>query len=151
MFDTSADVLDALRAKLRAHSDREIARALGVHHSAVNHWRVGRAAMSPEVAMRAADLLGVPPELMLLRRYAELEKDSAARAVLRKIADGIQRAARKAPRAAALAALASGALAGIGSPAPSQAADVDGSRMYILSNRRRPRPWSCRNNLPLAA
>lgn len=151
MYETSTEVLDAIRSKLRAHSDREIARLLNVSHATVGHWRTGRSAMSPEVAMRAADLLGVPPELMLLRRYAELEKDSAARAVLRKIADRLQRAGRGAPRAAALAILAAGSLAGIGSPAPSQAAQADGAGMYIMSNRRRRPFWSVLRSFALAA
>ena len=37
-------------------------------------------------------------------------------------------------RAAALAILAAGSLAGIGSPAPSQAAQADGAGMYIMVN-----------------
>jgi plasmid maintenance system antidote protein VapI len=142
MYDTSAEVLDALRVKLRAHSDREIARRLDVTHTTVQHWRTGRSAMSPEVAIRAAELLGVPPELLLLRRYAELERSEDARRIVARIADGLQRAARKAGKAAALAGLAVAASTGIVAPAPSQAATGDsGSGMYILLNRRR-RPWS---------
>lgn len=137
MYDTSTEVLDALRVKLRAHSDRAIARHLQVTHSAVQNWRTGRSAMSPDVAIRAAELLEVPPELLLLRRYAELEKSEAARRIVGRIADSLQRAARKAGKAAALAGLAVAASAGIVAPTPSQAASGPGADYVYYVKRRR--------------
>lgn len=136
MYETSAQVLDALRAKTGATSDRQLAPLLGVNFSAVNHWRVGRAAMSPEVAVRAAELLGVDPDLMLLRRYAELEKSEAARRIIERMADSLQRAARKAGRAAAVGALALVAAGASVAPAPAQAATVESGpsadNLYIM-------------------
>ena len=106
MYETSSDVIDALRVKLRAHTDSEIARQLGVTTGAVAHWRVGRSVMSTEVTVRAAELLEVPPDLMLLKRYAELEKSEVARRVILRMASELQRAAKKAGKAVAVAALA---------------------------------------------
>lgn len=112
-----------------------------MNHATVGHWRTGRSAMSPDVAVRAAELLGAPTELLLLRRYAELEKSEAARRVLARIADGLQRAARKAGRAAAVGALAIATGAGIVAPVPSHAATgtagPSADNLYIRLNRRR--------------
>lgn len=132
MYDTSLEVIEALRAKTGATSDAAVARLLGVSHVTVVHWRAGRCAMSPEVAVRAAELLGVDPGPLLLRRFAEMEKDAAARAIIVRMADKLQRGVRRARRVAVLGALAVAAGAGIGAPAPSHAA-VSDPGMYIMS------------------
>jgi plasmid maintenance system antidote protein VapI len=138
MYETSAQVIDALRAKLRAHSDSEIARRLGVTTGAVAHWRVGRAAMSPEVAMRAAELLGVEPDLLVLRRLAELEKSEGARRVIQRMADALQRSAKKTGRTVAVAALAIGAsLAHVPTPAHAGAPVSASESVYSVKSRRR--------------
>lgn len=141
MYETTPDVVDALRAKTGAASDSALARMLGVNHTAVVHWRAGRCAMSPEIAVKAAHLLGVPPELLLLRRYAELEKDPAARSVVQRLADRLQKAPRAGRRVAAIATLAAMTAAGVAAPAPSHAATPSAAHnLYILLNRRRRRP-----------
>jgi Plasmid maintenance system antidote protein len=134
MFETSAEVLDALRAKLKAHSDREIARILGVTHTTVNQWRQGKSAMSPAVAVRVAELLEVDPALLLIQRYVEAEKDPAAKAIMTKLAAQLRAAARRAKKVAAVAALACAGLIGLSTPQPSHAAaSIEGKSMYIMS------------------
>jgi transcriptional regulator with XRE-family HTH domain len=133
MYETSKDVLDALRIKLRLHSDRAIARALDLTPATVNFWRQGKTNMSPAVAIKAAELLEIPPETLLLQRYVEAEKDPKARAVLSSIAAKMHAAIKKSTHAAAIATLAIAGILGVSAPPPSHAASsADASSVYYV-------------------
>lgn len=139
MFTTSVEILDALRARLALHSDRKIAVAMGVAHTTVQNWRTGRSAMSPELAMKAAELLGVDPGPLVLSVLAEGERREPVAGMFRTLARRLERAGRKAGRRAAGVALAVGAAMLCAAPGPAQAAGGPGAlpELYIRLNRTR--------------
>lgn len=140
MLENSAQIVDALRIRLAVETDSAVAAALGVTHSTISHWRYQRTGMSPELAVRAAELLGVEPGPLVLVCLAEAERRPPLAALYRQLADRLGRGARRGRKAAAaLVALALGAgLAG--APTPSQAATgaVHDSVYYGKSRRWRP-------------
>lgn len=137
MLENSAQIVDALRIRLAVDTDNAVAAALGVTHASVSHWRHGRSAMSPELAAKAAELLGVEPGPLVLVCLAETERRPPLAALYRQLADRLGRGARRGRRAAAaLLGLAVGAGL-LGAPPPSYAARAEGPALYILSNRRR--------------
>lgn len=125
MLESSSQIVDALRIRLAVDSDSAVAAALGITHSAISQWRTGRTSMSPDLAVRAAELLGVEPGPLVLVCLAETERRPPLAALYRQLADRLGRGTRRGRRAAAaLVALAVGAALG-GAPAPSQAAQGD--------------------------
>lgn len=139
MFTTSAEILDALRARLHLHSDRKVAAALNVNHATVGHWRTGRSAMSPELAMKAAELLGVDPGPLVLSVLAEGERREPVAGMFRNLAKRLERVSRKAGRHAAAVALGVGAALLSAAPGPAQAGTGSGAlpELYIRLNRPR--------------
>jgi len=137
MLETSAEIVDALRIRLGVDTDSAVAAALGIRHSAISHWRYGRSAMSPELAMKAAELLGVEPGPLVLACLAETDRRPSVAALFRELAERLGRGAKRGRKAAAVVALAIGAAALGGVPTPSQAAQADARGLYIMANRRR--------------
>jgi len=124
-FDTSAAVMDALRAKLNTRKDADIARALGVTTATAAHWRTARSAMSPEHAMKAAAILGLPPAELVLGRLAESARSEEARTLYRELITVVSRRLKRAGRhAAALAFMMIGVTLGNIIPNQSHAASV---------------------------
>lgn len=140
MLENSAQIVDALRIRLAVDTDTAVAAALGITHGAISHWRAGRFAMSPELACKAAELLGVEPGPLVLVCLAETERRPPLAALYRQLADRLGKGARRGRKAAAaLVALALGAgLAG--APPPAQAAPGASPGLYIMANRRRGAP-----------
>lgn len=142
MLENSAQIVDALRIRLGVDTDSAVASALGVHHSAVGHWRQGRSAMGPELAMKAAELLGVEAGPLVLVCLAETERREPIAALFRQLAARvIGRRGRPRKVAAVLAVVAVGAGLG-GAPGPSQAAAGPSAGPAIhYANWRRRRTW----------
>lgn len=131
MLENSSQIVDALRDRLAVETDSAVAAALGVKHSAVGHWRMGRSAMSPELAIKAAGLLGVEPGPLVLVCLAESERQAPIAALFRQLARKLNGGTRRHRRAAAaIAAVAVGAGL-VAAPAPSQAATGPAARAGV--------------------
>lgn len=143
MLDSSAQIVDALRIRLGVDTDAAVAAALGVRNSAIGHWRAGRSAMSPELAMKAAELLGVEPGPLVLVCLAETEhRRPPIAALFRQLAARVGHGARRGRKVAATLAAVSVAAALGGGPGPSQAAaGPAGGPAIHYANWRRRRTW----------
>lgn len=159
MLETSAQIVDALRIRLGVQTDSAVAAALGVNNSAVGHWRACRSAMSPELAMKAAELLGVEAGPLVLACLAETERRPAIAALFRQLASKLApaRPGRRRKVAAALVAVSLGSGL-IAAPEPSHAAtgaQASGlTGIYIMRTRarvRRPRRRRRSGVIPLTA
>lgn len=109
---TSAEYLDAIKAKHRLPSDYAAAKLLDVTRSAVSNYRHGRSGFDEDVAIRAAELLDCDAEEVLLAAQAERAKDDRARALWLMLA-------KKAGYAASVALFAAGM---VSAPTPARAA-----------------------------
>lgn len=74
----TVDFLKALH-ELKAWSDSEIARQLGVTPGAVWHWQSGRKTLDADNAVRVAELLEIEPEYVLACMQAERHDTELAR------------------------------------------------------------------------
>lgn len=101
-LETARDVLDAIRARFQLQSDSQAALLLQVERAAVSRWRTGVGTMGPKTAARAARLLGLPSEYLVVAMLADAEKEPAVRAILSETAARL--AARLAGRAAVILA-----------------------------------------------
>ena len=79
---TTVQLMDAVKARHEMPSDYRLAKVLGVSFSRVSNWRRGHHGFSDEVAIKVAELLEEPPELVLLEVLAERAKRTEVRAVL---------------------------------------------------------------------
>ena len=80
-FESTSQLLDALKVKLGARSDAAVARELGVHRAAASNWRMGRTSMDPATALRAAKILELPHEPIILAQLALSERNGEVRAM----------------------------------------------------------------------
>ncbi|MBD1410261.1 DUF3693 domain-containing protein [Burkholderia contaminans] len=91
---TTAQWLDALKERLGLPSDYAVAKALGVTRGAVSHYRTGRSAFDDVTAVRAAELLGMDPAVMLASVQYERAKNEDVReawaSLLEKFSEGFR-------------------------------------------------------------
>lgn len=87
---TTLDYLDAIRAKLgepgQPASDYAAAKALGVSRQAVSRYRTGRGGFDDDVAIRAAEILGIPAERLLVEVQIERDAPPEVRQLWQRIA-----------------------------------------------------------------
>ena len=68
---TTIDYLDALKTKLGAASDYELAKKLGWGQSRISNYRTGRSFFDDDTCLNVASLLDLPPIEVLLNVHAE--------------------------------------------------------------------------------
>jgi len=71
--------LKRLRSLTKTRSDYAVAKLLGVSQDAIHHYRRGTRSMSPTIALLIADLLKLPPLLVI----CDAEIDRAASPAMR--------------------------------------------------------------------
>ncbi|WP_269501328.1 helix-turn-helix domain-containing protein [Burkholderia sp. IMCC1007] len=76
---TTAEWLDALKARLDLPSDYAAAKVLGVTRSAVSAYRNGRATFDDDVAFHVAEILEVNPLEVIVSSRAERAKSEDQR------------------------------------------------------------------------
>lgn len=105
---TTLDYLDAIRAKLgtpgRPASDYAAAKALHVQTSTISRYRTGRGGFDDKAAIRAAKILGLPAESVLLDVQIERDAPPEVRQLWERIAARVASAALCVTFAAALLA-----------------------------------------------
>lgn len=100
------EYIAAVKAARHIESDYAAAKLLGLTRSALSSMRCGKSTMSDETALRIADILGLPPLVVIADAHME-QIDRAKRPALEDRALW-ERVAKKAAGAAALLLLASG-------------------------------------------
>lgn len=105
------DLLTALKAAHGAASDYRIAKILGIKQQTISNWKSGRSTMSDEVGIRAAELLGLDPDLVLVDLHIEREQGNVASPVWQSIRDRLEMAV--APAVVGLVGYAGGAFFGL--------------------------------------
>lgn len=84
---TTADYLDALRAKFDVDSDAAAARIIGItHRQQVSRYRQMHSTFDDEVCPKLAAALGMKPEIVLLDMHHQREKNAEVRALWERIA-----------------------------------------------------------------
>ena len=77
----SVQILDAIKAKHALRSDYALAKAMGMkNQSPICNYRANRSQFDDETAIKAAELLGECPCIVLARIAAERAKSPKARA-----------------------------------------------------------------------
>lgn len=124
---TTIQWLDAVKRAKGLPSDYAVAKALGTTAQVVSHYRAGRRAFDPYMAVKVAELVGVDPMRVIASVEAERARNDEQRAFWRRLA-----ASWLLPICAA---------AGLATPAPSvQAASAsEVSNLHIMRTRQRRR------------
>ncbi|AOS79234.1 hypothetical protein Q5W_09785 [Hydrogenophaga sp. PBC] len=78
----AADWIDRLKEAKGWTSDYRVAKELGLSRSAVSTYRNRPSTMDEDTAMRVAEILGTPPEAVLLDQAMERTKNDEARTAL---------------------------------------------------------------------
>lgn len=72
----SMQIVELLRDQTETRSDYAVSKLLGIRPQTICNWKSGRGAMSEDIALKAADLLGFDPEYVLACVTAERAKDT---------------------------------------------------------------------------
>ncbi|ELL4666687.1 hypothetical protein KW521_12595 [Vibrio fluvialis] len=81
---TTLELLNRLRVEKQLHSDRHVARFLGLSQPSVQRWRNG-GTMSDDIACEVAEILGLDVDLVLLAIIAERSKNDRAIEALKRL------------------------------------------------------------------
>jgi len=103
-------LLTAIKDANGGASDYAVAKLLGVAKQNVSAWKNGKAFMSDAVGIRAAELLGLDPDIVLLDLHIEREAGNVTSPVWKSIRDRLEMAA--APAVVGLLGYAGGVLFG---------------------------------------
>jgi predicted transcriptional regulator len=87
---STVEYLDAIKAQHDLDHDSDLAYMLGVQRQTVSRYRLMPVSMDDEVAMKAANLLGIRPATVLLDMYAERQRNPAIKAVWQAAADELR-------------------------------------------------------------
>lgn len=87
---STVDYLDAIKARHALSHDSDLAKLLGVQRQTVSRYRLMPVSMDDEVAMKAANLLGIRPATILLDMYAERQRDPKIKTVWQEAADDLR-------------------------------------------------------------
>lgn len=104
---TSAEYLDAIKAKQSLSSDYAVSKALGISRQRITAYRKGDDSFSDETAAKVAELLDADPEEVVIAAHAERAKDERTRALWARLA-------KKAGYAAGVALFAAASLQSAG-------------------------------------
>ena len=137
-LETSVELLERLRAAEKV-SWWKLPRLLDASESTVKNWKRGRTTIDQRFVTRIAELLHERPEYVL----ACIEAERAQSPEMEKIWRGI---AEKFRSHAASILLSTALVFGVGNAGKAEAgeaspADVGSPPMYVMTNRRRRRPW----------
>lgn len=86
-------LLTELKAANGGASDYRVAKLLGVSKQNVSAWQNGRAYMSDSVGIRAAMLLGLDPDMVLIELHIEREKGHDTSPIWKSIKERLGKAA----------------------------------------------------------
>ena len=86
---TTIKIIDRLN-EWKGWSDYRIAKMLEVSHQAVSKWRNKGVIMSDDAAIKAAEILRLPPEFILANIHAERALNSPAYGAAESIAEAIE-------------------------------------------------------------
>jgi len=137
-LETSQDLLERLREKYGT-SWYGLGRLIGVHENTITNWKGGRTIVDRRFAPRIAHLLDEPTEYDVACLEAQRETEPDMKKVWERIA-------QKFRSHAASVLLVSALMFGVGSAGKTEAAehspaDAGSPPMYVMTNRRRRRPW----------
>lgn len=137
-LETSLQLLERVRAKHKASWYR-LARLIPTSESTMANWKNGRTGIDQRFVTRIAELLEEPPEYIL----ACIEAERAQSPELEKIWRGI---AEKFRSHAASILLVTALVFGVGNATKAEASEgspaaAGSPPMYVMTNRRRRRPW----------
>ncbi|QXZ10950.1 helix-turn-helix domain-containing protein [Comamonas sp. Y33R10-2] len=74
--------IDRAKNAAKIESDYAIAKILGIHRATVSNYRKSSGLLDVEVSIKVAEIMGIPPEKILLDQLAESVKTPAAKAAL---------------------------------------------------------------------
>lgn len=83
---TTADFLDALRAKLNLPSDGRLADHLGLHRQYMSEYRTQKTTFNDEMAMKIADILEIDPVYVVACMHAQRAKRAEEKTLWERIA-----------------------------------------------------------------
>lgn len=84
---TTADFLDALRAKFGATSDYQLGPVLKMQRQRISHYRLMKGTFDDDVSVRVAELLDVDPAYVIACMHAQRTDNTRLRAIWEGIAD----------------------------------------------------------------
>ena len=125
----TVDYLDELAKLTDTGSDYAVAKLLGVSRQWVSHYRRGRT-FSDETAVKVAQLLGIPPGIILADMHAERASSDDVATAWRQVAETLKKSA------AAVLAVVVMVGSWLGAPSPAEAAPTTSNSggVYIMSN-----------------
>jgi Bacteriophage CI repressor helix-turn-helix domain. len=74
-----AEILDRAKAALGTDSDSALAKKLKVDHTSISKIRMGRNNIGPELALKIAEISGIPAEKIAAAAYAARSKTQDAK------------------------------------------------------------------------
>jgi predicted transcriptional regulator len=78
---TTAEYLDAVKAKLELPSDYALAKYWGVSKQDISEYRAGKRTLGEDRAIAVAEILGIDPAEPLIASHAERAKSTQAKEV----------------------------------------------------------------------
>lgn len=94
---TTCQYLDEITSILNCRHDADVARALGVTRQCISKYRNFTCALDDPVAIRAAEILGIHPGIVLLDMHVERSKDQTVKTAWFSIASVFQARLRSTP------------------------------------------------------
>lgn len=77
--------IDRAKNAAKIESDYAIAKVLGIHRATVSNYRKSRGLLDEEVSIKVAEIIGIPPEKVLIDQLAETVKTPSAKAALERV------------------------------------------------------------------
>lgn len=82
---TTIEYLDALKSKLGAVSDYDLAKKMNVTRAAISSYRIGRSNFDDEMCLKVASLLDVPAFEVLINVHAERSHNPLVKASFKQV------------------------------------------------------------------
>ena len=90
----TVEYIDAVKIKFDLPSDYALSKLLNCPRGTISAYRLGKIGLGDDMAVRIAELLGVPPGRVLANVHAERSNDATVRDVWEKISASFRRTAR---------------------------------------------------------
>lgn len=85
------EILDAIKERHSLPSDYAVHKLLGVTYQQISNYRKGKSLMGDEAALKAAELLQLPPDYLLACLHAERSSDQDVQRVWSGLADKLKK------------------------------------------------------------